>query len=135
MAKRHGVDDVAAEPAKVMPFGKLVDVGRRLARVDRAADERDAGWRSSVAISVHQGCCDENRDCGLAYREHVRARSQQLQILDDVVYVVVEVEVGCRNRHIPGVRPIGDVDVIVWQERFDGAAQTESRNGPKAAPR
>ncbi len=42
--------------------------------------------------------------------------------LDDVVDIVVEVEVAVRQRHLAGIGPVGDVHVMVRQERLDRAA-------------
>ncbi len=49
--------------------------------------------------------------------------AEELQHLDHVVDVVVEIEAAGRHRHHARVGPVGDVDVMIGQERFDRAAQ------------
>ena len=46
-----------------------------------------------------------------------------MQHRDHVVDVVVEIEAPVGERHHAGIDPFGDVDVVVRQERLDGAAQ------------
>ena len=46
-----------------------------------------------------------------------------MQHRDHVIDVVVEIEAPFGERHHAGIDPFGDVDVVVRQERLDGAAQ------------
>ena len=53
----------------------------------------------------------------------MRAGAQLLHELDEVVDVVVEPEGTGFERHVARVVPVGDVDVVVRQQRANGVAQ------------
>ena len=82
----------------------------------------DSGTLGSFTASMRDDR-GEHRHRGLADRDHVGVAAQRVQHLDDVVDVVVEVERAGGERHHPGVLPVGDVDVVVGQQRLDRAAQ------------
>ena len=42
---------------------------------------------------------------------------------DDIVDVVVEVEIAVGERHFAGIGPVGDVDVVLGEQRLDRATQ------------
>src|SRR3546814_10965764 len=50
-------------------------------------------------------------------------RPEEMQEVDHVVDVVVEVETVGRGRDHPTVLPVGDIHLVVGQQRLDGAAQ------------
>ena len=121
--ERHLGDDVAAEPFDAALFGEHVDGGRMLARVDRPAHQRHGERHVGIVLGFHAGDRGQHRHGRLAHRDDVRVAVERMQHRDDVVDVVVEIEAAARERHHAGVDPFGDVDVVVRQERLDGAAQ------------
>ena len=46
-----------------------------------------------------------------------------MQDRDHVVDIIVEIETAFRQRHHAGIDPVGDIDVVIGQERFHRAAQ------------
>ena len=114
---------LASNQSRLCRLANSVDRGRRLARVDRAADQRHAARRRLRLARVHQRDRRQHRHRRLADRDHVRLGPQQPDEVHHVVDIVVEREVGRDHRHLARVAPVGDVDVVVGQERLDGAAQ------------
>jgi len=53
----------------------------------------------------------------------MRLRAKRAQHVHDVIDVIVEIEAPGHHRHHARVRPIGDVDFVLRQERFHRAAQ------------
>ena len=123
MRERHLGDDVAAEPVDAAIHGKLVHRGGIDARVDRPAHQRDRARRIRIPVGFHQRGGGENRNRRLAHRDDMGVAAEEMQDADDVVDVVVEIEAARGDRHHPRIDPVGDVDVVVGQERLDRAAQ------------
>ena len=121
--ERHRRDHVLLEPGERALCRDGVDRGRCLARVDRAAHHGERRRATGMFVRVHQAgrCIDRHR--GLAYRQHVRARADMRQIVGDVVDIVVEIEAAGVERHVLGVAPVGDVDVVARQHPLHRAAQ------------
>ena len=65
----------------------------------------------------------EHRHARLADGHDVRARSEHLQELDDVVDDLVQPERAVLEADVAGVVPVGDVDVVVGQQRADGVGE------------
>ena len=87
---------------------------------------------AGVARRFH--CCDgcKHRHRWLAHGEHVHIALQVAEHVGDRVDIVFEVKRAGAGRHIARILPVGDVDVVVGQEGFDGAAQQRrvmSRHG------
>src|SRR5690606_40808932 len=59
----------------------------------------------------------------LADADDVGARADGGQHVAHMVDVVVEVETAFQHRHLAGVGPVGDIDVVVLKEGLDRAAQ------------
>ena len=53
----------------------------------------------------------------------MNVRAEVAAELDDVVDIVVEVEIALGQRHLARVDPVGDVHVVVGQQRLDRAAE------------
>ncbi len=103
--------------------GDGVDRGRRLAGVDRAAHQGQGPRPARILVGAHQrggGIAGHRR---LADREHVRARADMLEELDQIVDIIVEVEAAGIERDELGVAPVGDEDVVARQHPLDRAAQ------------
>jgi hypothetical protein len=49
--------------------------------------------------------------------------AERMNHLDHIIDVVLEIETALRHRHHAGVGPVGDVDFMTRQKRFNGAAQ------------
>jgi hypothetical protein len=58
-----------------------------------------------------------------ADRHHMRARSDPVEEGDQMVGVILEPEPAVAARDVAGIVPVGDVDVVVLQQRLHGAAQ------------
>ena len=79
--------------------------------------------RGGLPSCGHQRGGGEHLHAGLADREHVRAGADASQEMDDVGDIFVEAERAGGERHVAGVVPIGDVDVVVLQQGLDRVAQ------------
>ncbi len=123
MPDRHGRQDRALEPLERARLRELVRLGRAHARVDRAAHQGHARRRGGMVAGAHDRGRGERRDRGLAHRDQVRVRPERLEEPDDVVDIVVEVEAARLERHLAGVDPVGDRDVVAGQQRRHGVAQ------------
>ena len=93
------------------------------ARVDRARHQRHAARLRRVAAGRHHRGGDERLDAGLAHGDDVRAGAELLEEADQVVDVVVEAELALREADVARVVPVGDVDVVVGQQRSHRVAQ------------
>ncbi len=123
MAARHGGDQVLLEPVDRAGRGELVDLGRVDPGVDRAGHQGHARRMRRVAALGHHGGGRQRLHAGLAHRHHVGARAHRLEELHQVGDVVVEPEAAGAHRHVAGVVPVGDVDVVIGQQGAHGAAQ------------
>jgi hypothetical protein len=99
-----------------------VHAGRVDAAVHRAGHQGQAARLGRVVVLGHDGGGGQRRHAGLADGHHVRARADGGQEADHVVDVVVQAKAPCAA-HIAGVVPVGDVDVVVLQQRAHGLAQ------------
>ncbi len=120
---RHGVDHVVLEPLVGLVGRQRVDRGRAFARVDRAA-HHGHGARRLLARRRHQRNRGQHRHRGLAHRDHMQVLGADMadEFLD-VVDVVRQVEGAFLDRHHARVDPVGDVDLVVLQQRAHGVAQ------------
>ncbi len=123
MAIGHGGDQLLLEPRHGLGQRQLVDLGRRRPGVHRPAHQGHGARLGGVLVLGHQGDGGQGVDARLAHRHHMRPRAHRLQELHDVVDIVVKAEGALAQRHVPGVGPVGDVDVVVAQQRLDRAAQ------------
>jgi hypothetical protein len=106
IGKRHLGDDVAAEPIDAARLRELVHLGRILARIDRAAHQDHGMGHIGVVLGLHARDRGEDRDRGLAHREHVHIAAEHVQDRDQIVDVVVEIEASLRTPAPCGHRPI-----------------------------
>ncbi len=123
IVERQGRDHVLAEPHHRVAHRQVVGNGRALPRVDRTAHQGDRLGLARVLGFGHQRGGGHHRHRGLADGDHMHVGAEVATELDDVVDIVVEVEVALGERHLAGVRPVGDVHVVLGQQRLDGAAQ------------
>jgi hypothetical protein len=79
--------------------------------------------QARVGVRSHQRDRGQHRHGGLAHGDHVHVGPEQLDELGHVGNVVVEVERPMRQRHQPGIDPVGDVHVVVGQHGAHGVAQ------------
>ena len=93
------------------------------ASVDRARHQGHAARLRRIAAFRHDcgGC--QNRDTGLTNRYNVGPCAQYLQERDQVIDEIVEAEMAVSQAHVARIVPIGDVDVVVGEHCFYGAAQ------------
>ena len=119
----HRRDDVLAEPHHRVAHRQIIGRGRADARVDRAAHQGDRSRLARILVGGHQRGRRHHRHRRLADRDDMDVRPEIAAELHDVVDVVVEIEVALGERHLAGVGPVGDVHVVVGQQRLDRAAQ------------
>ena len=119
---RH--DHVLAEPVDALRLGELVDGRRREARVDGPAHQDHCRRQIRIASSsdISDTAASTGTD-GWQTAIALRARAEMAEHVDDVVDVVVEIEGAFRRRHHAGVRPVGDVDVVLRKHRRHRAAE------------
>ena len=104
-------------------YRELVDGGRALAWVDRAGHQRHRTRRGGMIVLRHDGDGGERLHAGLADGEDMRAGADRLEKADQIVDVVVDAEAARLDRHVARIGPVGDVDVVVPEQRLDRAAQ------------
>ena len=119
----HGVDHVRFEPGEGLGLGQLVGHRRRQAGVDRRAHEGHGGGPVGVIVRGHQRAGGQDRRSRLADADDVGAGADLAQHGPDVVDIVEEIEPALEHRHLAGVDPVSDIDVVVLQEAFDRSAQ------------
>ena len=102
---------------------EAVDLGRALARVDRAGHEDHRARHGRVVRRFHQRDRGKHRDGRLADRHDVHVSTKKPNKLNDVVDIVVEVERSVGARHEARVLPLGDIDVVIGKEVAHRAAQ------------
>ena len=71
----------------------------------------------------HDGGGGERLNRRLTDRHHMRALAHHAEELHQVIHVIVEPERTVGERHVAGIMPIGDVDVVVGQQGAHRAAQ------------
>ena len=120
---RHVVDQVVLEPFDRLALGEFVDLGRQDSRVDRSRHQGQRRRPRRMIVLRHDRRGRQRRDRGLADRDHVRARPELVQEGDEVVGVVLQPEPALVGRNVARVVPVGDVDVVILQQRLHGAAQ------------
>ena len=124
-AVRHRENDVFLEPLIAARRGQVVHLGRRAARIDRAAHHRHR-QRRGFAASGHQGHGRQHRHRGLTDADYVAVAVLALQMADkflNVVDVVVEVKFTLGQWHQTCIGPVGDVDLVVFEHGAHRIAQ------------
>ena len=116
-------DQVMLKPSYRPLNGQLVDFGRVDARIDRPRHQGHAAGLRFITVFRHQRDGSEDGDAGLADGDDVRSCPHHLQELNQVVNEGAEIEAALGEGHIANVMPVGDIDVVVGQHRFDRRAQ------------
>ena len=120
---RHGSDHIGAEPFDRLLLGELVDLGRRDAGVDRTGHQRETRRLDAVALASHDRGRRERRDGRLANGDDVAILADEADEVDQVAGIVLEREFAVLELDVARVDPVGDVDLVVAQQRADRAAQ------------
>jgi hypothetical protein len=123
IGKRHSRDDVAPKPIDAARLSERVHGGGVDAGVDRAAHQHHGTQHIRVSGRLHDRDRRHHRHRWLAYGDHMHVAAEEMQSGNDVIDVVVEIELPFGDRHHTGVDPFGEVDVVIGEQRFDGAAQ------------
>ena len=123
VAPGHPADQVFLEPFDRLGFREVVHLGGIDPRVDGPCHQREATWLGRVAVLGHHRDGGQGGDGGLADRNDVAAGTDRLDEANEMIDESVQIEHPVRHRHIAGVLPIGDVDVVIPQQRLQGAAQ------------
>jgi hypothetical protein len=126
IGKRDRDDHVLLEPVERLLMGQIVRLFRVLGGVDGRAHQGHRGGAGRVVVLGHHRGGGEHRDARLADRhdrDPLTLGAEELTEFNEIVDVVVEVEPPFRQRHVAGVDPVGDVDVMFRQHRLDRAAE------------
>ncbi|MPL92321.1 hypothetical protein SDC9_38419 [bioreactor metagenome] len=121
--QRHGADHRALEPLHRLLVRQIVDRGRAFAHIDRPRHQDQRARRRRVAVLGHHCGCGKRLHAGLAHREHMRPRADLFHEADQIGDVILDTEAARRQRRVAGIRPVGDVDVMVAQQRAHRARQ------------
>ena len=116
-----------------MRFARTSSIGFSLARsltlvglmrvsIGPAIRVMDARLRGIVVLGHDRGG-DQRLDAGLADRDDMGAGAEMLQKADDMGDIFVEAERPVGRLHVAGVVPVGDIDVVIGQQRMHGRAQ------------
>jgi hypothetical protein len=92
IAHRHAGDQVLLEPFHRLRIGEFVDVGGIDPGVDWPGHQGHAARLRRIVVLRHHRGGDEDGDAGLAHRDHMGARPDGLEKVDDVLDVFVEAE-------------------------------------------
>ncbi len=103
--------------------GQAVDLGRVDAPVDGARHERQAARPGGIVVLRHERGGGQRLHARLADGDHVRARADHAEELDEVVRVAVEAERAGGDGDLARVVPVGQVDVVLGEHRPHGRAQ------------
>ena len=108
---------------KSAPFGQLVHSVGIDPRVDRPAHQHHRVRNIRIVVGLHQRNRCHDRHRRLTNGNHMNITAKRPKHRDDVVDIRIEVEAPIDERHHARIDPIGDVNIVVGQERFHRAAQ------------
>ena len=91
--------------------------------VDRTGHQRQARRLDPVAVARHDRGRRERRDGRLADGDDVAILADEADEVDQVAGIVLEREFAVLELDVARVDPVGDVDLVVAQQRADRAAQ------------
>ena len=123
MATRHTIDHIALEPAVWFFGGEVVDRSRAATGIDRPAHHGHRAGLLRVVQAGHHRDRSQHRHGRLAYRHQMHLRAEMTNELDGIADIVVQMERALREGHLPGVDPVGHIDIVMRQQRPDGVAQ------------
>ena len=89
---------------------------------------------TGASVVGHQRNRGQHRHRRLAHRDHVHVGSEEGDELAHVVDVIVEMKRAVEQRHHARVHPVGDVDVVIGQQRAHRIAQQRGVVARTAAP-
>ena len=121
----HAENDVVLKPFDAALRGQVVDGRGRFAGVNGAAHHGHGQW-CGLTTAGHQRHGRQYGYGGLTHTHDVAVAILALQVADEFLYmvdVVIQVKFAIFQRHQAGVFPVGDVDLVVLQHRFDRVAQ------------
>ncbi len=123
VACRNDTDQILLEPGDRLCRRQLVHCRGAHTAVDRSRHQRQAERCGSMAVLRHDRDRGQGGDAGLADRHDVRTRSQDAQKRDQVLDIFVQAETPVGQRHVAGIVPVGDVDVLIGQHGTHRFAQ------------
>ncbi|GAA0266383.1 hypothetical protein GCM10008965_38060 [Methylorubrum aminovorans] len=123
IARRHGVDAVPLEPRETLFLGQCVDGGGRAAGIDGPAHQHGRTGHERMILRLHPGDGGQHRHGGLAHGRDVEIRSELREQGDAGIDVVIETKPAGARRHLTGIDPVGDEDLMAVEEDLDSAAQ------------
>ena len=123
IGQRHFDNAVFLEPVDAAFLRQLVDHSRAFARINRPPHQGHRIGRAGIIVHFHQPDGRQNRDRGLAHRQHMYIRTEESQHITHIIDIIIQIETARRHRHKAGVDPIGDIDFMGLDEGFDRAAQ------------
>ena len=120
---RHMRDQIVLEPFDRLRGRKLVNLRGIDPHIDGAGHQRHAARFGRVALLGHHRDSGERLHAGLTDREHMRPRPDKLKAANDVVDIIVEAEGPFFQRHVAGIFPVGDIDLVIAHQRAHRLAQ------------
>ena len=76
-----------------------------------------------VIVLRHQGGRREHCNAGLTDTDHMGARAEEFEKAHNVLDVFVQPEAALRELDVTCVMPVGDVNIVIRQQRSDGITQ------------
>ena len=119
----HHADHLVFEPGNILGLRQPIDLGGVPAGIDRASHQRHAARCRRMIILRHHGDRGQHRHRRLADAHDMAARPEEVEELDHMLDILVEAEAAGGDRHVAGVVPVGDKNIVVPQQHLDRAAQ------------
>ena len=128
IGRRHGLDQHLLEPPPAVRPGEFVDLRDPDTSVDRPAHQHER-TRRGLACRGEQRRCRQRRHGRLADGDEMHLRPEPREKIQQGVDIVVERERAAARRHLPGVLPVGDIDVMLCEQ----AAHRVAKQGGEMA--
>jgi hypothetical protein len=106
--------------------GQPVDCSGIDPGIDRTRHQGHTAWLRRRRFFGHQRHCREHRNARLADPNDVATGAEYFEKRDQVLDKVVKVEPAIVQADVPRVMPVGDIDVVVGQQRLHSPTQQRS---------
>src|SRR5262245_3424760 len=121
--KGHRRDHISPEPIGATPLGKMIDDGWVHTCVNRSAHKNHGRWHVRISGLLHERDRGEDRYRRLANGHDREVGADRSENADYVIDIIVEAELAICDWHVASIRPVGDINVMIWQHALDCIAQ------------